>query len=158
MVWMEPKEHSSDCYSCLTNITGITSKSKHTVKYPNAPSAMRPVPHNEVLPIPKPPANVIVDDEDSATDEADLEQIGETFDCDSKFEANCSSSKPHLLIQGDLNDLERYLNLSKKEAEILASRLKGWNLLQQGTKVCLFRNRQDEFKCFFLQRKFSSIL
>jgi hypothetical protein len=32
---------------------------------------MRPVPHNEVLPIAKPPANVIMDDEDSATDEAD---------------------------------------------------------------------------------------
>jgi hypothetical protein len=59
---MEPKEHSSDCYFCLTNITEITSKSKHTVKYPNVPSAMRPVPHNEALPIPKPPANVIVDD------------------------------------------------------------------------------------------------
>jgi hypothetical protein len=34
---------------------------------------MRPVPHNEALPIPKPPANEIVDDEDSAADEADLE-------------------------------------------------------------------------------------
>jgi hypothetical protein len=33
---------------------------------------MRPVRHKEVLPIPKPPANVIMDDE------ADLEQAGET--------------------------------------------------------------------------------
>jgi hypothetical protein len=41
--------------------------------------------------------------------------------------------------------------LSKKEAEILACRLKEWNLLQQGTKVCFFRNLQDEFKCFFSQ-------
>jgi hypothetical protein len=91
MVWREPKDHSSDCYFCLTNITGITSKSKYIVKYPNVPSAMRPVPHNEALPIPKPPANVIVDDEDSATDEADLEQVGETFDCDPTSEASCSS-------------------------------------------------------------------
>jgi hypothetical protein len=30
----------------------------------------------------------MVDDEDSATDEADLEQVGETFDCDPTFEAN----------------------------------------------------------------------
>jgi hypothetical protein len=64
MVWRQPKDHSSDCYSCLTNITGITSKSKHTVKYANVPSAMRPVPHNEALPLTKPPANVILDDED----------------------------------------------------------------------------------------------
>jgi hypothetical protein len=63
---------------------------------------MRSVPHNEALPIPKPPANVIVDDEDSATVEADLEQVGETFDCDLTFEASCSSSEPHLLTQGIL--------------------------------------------------------
>jgi hypothetical protein len=98
---------------------------------------MRPVPHNEALPIPKPPANVIVDDEDSTTDEADLEQVGETFDCDPTFEASCSFSEPHLLAR-DLNDPVRDQNLSKKEAEILACRLKGWNLLQQGTKVCFF--------------------
>jgi hypothetical protein len=58
---------------------------------------MRPIPHNEALPIPKPPANVIVDNEDFTTDEA-----------------SCSSSEPHLLTQGDLNDLVRDLNLSKK--------------------------------------------
>jgi hypothetical protein len=58
---------------------------------------VRPVPHKEALPIPKPPANMIVDDEDSATDEAYLEQVGETFDCDPTFEASCSSSEPHLL-------------------------------------------------------------
>lgn len=46
------KRHSSDCYFCLTN----TSKSKHTVKcmmsvkYPNFPSAVQPVPHGEELP------------------------------------------------------------------------------------------------------------
>jgi hypothetical protein len=79
-----------------------------------------------------------VDDEDSATDEADLEQVGETFDCDLTFEASCSSSEPHILTQGDLKDLVCDLNLSKKEAEILACRLKGWNLLQQCTKVCFF--------------------
>jgi hypothetical protein len=65
-------------------------------------------------------------------------QVEETFDCDPTFEAICSSSEPHLLIQGDLNNLVSDLNFLKKEAEILASRLKEWNLLQQGTKVCFF--------------------
>jgi hypothetical protein len=64
-------------------------------------------------------------DEDSATDEADLEQVGQTSDYGPTFEASCSVSAPHLLTQGDLNDLFRDLNLVKKEAEILASRLKG---------------------------------
>jgi hypothetical protein len=54
MAWREPKDHSSDCF-CTTNIKGISRKSKHTVKYPNLPSAVRPVPHSEGLPVPHPP-------------------------------------------------------------------------------------------------------
>jgi hypothetical protein len=38
----------SDCYFCLTSITHVTAKSKHTVQYPNLPYAMRPVPHSAV--------------------------------------------------------------------------------------------------------------
>jgi len=54
MVWREPKDHSSDCYFCLTNVTGITSISKRAPKYPDLPSAIRPVPHSEELPVPRP--------------------------------------------------------------------------------------------------------
>ena len=43
------------------------------------------------------------------------------------------------------------LNLSKKEAELLGSRLKGWNLLHRDTEICFFRNRQNEFREFFSQ-------
>jgi hypothetical protein len=39
--------------------------------------------------------------------------------------------------------------LSKKETEILGSTLKGWNLLQNDTKGCFFRNRPDEFQDFY---------
>jgi hypothetical protein len=46
MVWREPRDYSSDDYFCLTNITAMTSKSKYTVKYPDVPSAMTPVPHS----------------------------------------------------------------------------------------------------------------
>jgi hypothetical protein len=59
MVWREPKDHSSDCYFYLTNIRGITSKSRHTVKYPDLPSAVRPVPHSEEYPVPKASKNLI---------------------------------------------------------------------------------------------------
>jgi len=31
------------------------------------------------------------------------------------------------------------------------SRLKGWNLLRQDTKVCFYRGRHEEFKDFFSQ-------
>ena len=61
------------------------------------------------------------------------------------------SNEPHLLTQGDLNDLVRDLHLSKNQAELLGSQLKGWNLLDRGTKVCYFRNRQEDLKNFFSQ-------
>jgi hypothetical protein len=65
MVWREPTDHSSDCYFCLTNIKGIISKSKHIIKYPDSPYAMRPVSHSEDLPVPHHPENVTFSDDDS---------------------------------------------------------------------------------------------
>ena len=107
--------HSSDCYFCITQIKGISSKSKHTVKYQNLPSAMRPVPHYEDLPIPHSPTHLTLEDEQD----------------DATFETSTSSCEPHLLTQGELNDLVRDLKLSIKQAELLVSRLKGWNLFQK---------------------------
>ncbi|UYV64460.1 K02A2.6-like [Cordylochernes scorpioides] len=46
-------------------VTGITSKSRHTVEYPDLPSAMRPVPHSDILPVAQSPENVIFSDDDS---------------------------------------------------------------------------------------------
>jgi hypothetical protein len=104
---------------------------------------MRPVPHSEGLPVPHPPTHLIVGDE--SEHEAHTEVHNDEKD-DPTFEASTSSCEHHLLTQGDLNDLVRDLKLSKKRAELLGSRLKGWNLLQNDTKVCFFRNRQDEFQ------------
>ena len=47
------------------------------------------------------------------------------MDCDPTFAGVYSSNESHLLTQGDLNDNVRDLNLSKKQDEILGSRLKG---------------------------------
>jgi len=58
MVWRESTDHVSDCYFCLTSITGVRVKSKHTAQYPNLPSVMRPVPHSAELPVPKTPTNI----------------------------------------------------------------------------------------------------
>jgi hypothetical protein len=59
MFWRETEEHSS------ANTTGITSKFKHTVKYPDLPSEMRPAPHSEELFVPKFPLIFSVDNSDS---------------------------------------------------------------------------------------------
>jgi len=95
---------------------------------------LRPVPHSAELPVPKPPTNMTLSD--TKTNDEDVGQVNNNMDCDPTFAGASSSSEPHLLTQGDLNDTVRDLNLSKKQAEVLGSRLKGWNLLHQDTKVC----------------------
>jgi len=149
MVWREPTDHVSDCYFCLTSITSVTAKSKHTVQYPNLPSAMRPVPHSAELPLPKPPTNMALSD--SVSSDEDVGQANNSMDCDPTFVGAISSNELHLLTQGDLNDIVCNLNLSKKQAEPLGSRLKGWNLLCQDTKVCFYLGRHEDFNYFFSQ-------
>lgn len=144
MIWREPRDHVSDCYFCLTNVSGITSKSKRTVSYPNLPSAMRPIQHSDELPVPVPPESIILREEEENRVEDNVDNEVE----DPDFQT-LDSSEPHLLEQEDLNDLVRDLKLSKQQAELLGSRLKGWNLLQKNTKVCVFRNRHAEFEDFF---------
>jgi len=133
VVWREATDHVSDCYFCLTSITGVTAKFKHAVQYPNLPSAMRPVPHSAELTAPTPPAHMTLNDSDSSDEH--LGQANNNMDCDPRFAGACSCNEPHLLTQRDLNDIVRDLNLSKKQAELLGSRVKGWNLLHQDTKV-----------------------
>ena len=50
MVWREQANHVDDCYFCLTDVAGFNSKSKGNIKYPNLPSAIRPIPHSVDLP------------------------------------------------------------------------------------------------------------
>ena len=149
MFWRQPTDHVSDCYFHLTNITGVTAKSKHTIQYPNLPSAMRPLPHSAELSVPKPPTKMMMNDSESSDEDAG--QANNNKDCDPTFAGACSSNEPHLLTQADLNDIICDLNLSKKQADLLGSRLKGWILLCQDTKVCFNHGCHEEFKDFFSQ-------
>ena len=44
MIWRKPTNHTSDCYFCLSQIKGFTSKTKCRMKYPNVHSTEFPVP------------------------------------------------------------------------------------------------------------------
>ena len=57
MVWTEPSNRSSDWYFCFTPpvASDMSRKKKQRINYPNIPSAIRPVPHGEDLPVPEPP-------------------------------------------------------------------------------------------------------
>ena len=62
---------------------------------------------------------------DSESGDEDVGQANNKMDCYPTFAGACASNEPHLLTQGGLNDIVRDLNLSKKQAELLGSRLKG---------------------------------
>jgi hypothetical protein len=112
MVWRETVDHASDCYFCLTSIAGVTTKSNHSVRYPNLPSGMRPVPHSAELPIPNPPTNMTLSDSESSDE--DKGQANKNVDYDPAFAEACSSNEQHLLAQGDMYII-RDLKLSKSK-------------------------------------------
>ena len=69
-------------------------------------------PHSKELLVLKPPKNLTCSDDNSDFDEDCGQQEGDNVHCKLTFEASCSSSELHLLIQ-DLNDFVCDLNLSK---------------------------------------------
>lgn len=88
------------------------------------PTAMTRVPYGENLPIPQAPAHVTVDDKsecEMATSVRNEEQDDPIFKAESR--------EHHLIHEGELNNLVRDLSCQKKRAQLLGSRLKGWNLL-----------------------------
>ncbi|GBM22452.1 hypothetical protein AVEN_221515-1 [Araneus ventricosus] len=128
MVWREPRCHLTDCYFCMTSTIGFSSKSKHTIQYPNISSAVRPVPHNESLPIPVAPKTYTLQPE---TDLEDFEtQPGSSMSTDDneEYPVNLVHRQPHLVTQPEVNDLVRDLELPKSKSQLLGSRLQQWNL------------------------------
>lgn len=50
LVWREPTNHY-DCYFCLTITDRYSKEEINKIYYPAVPSAIRPVPHGEGLPV-----------------------------------------------------------------------------------------------------------
>ena len=103
---------------------------------------MRPVPHSDDLPVPKPPVNkdlLSSSDKEMPSREDSAESIS-LEDIQSIY-SGTSGNEQHWIMQEDLNDLARDLYLSKQQSELLASRLKQWNLVQEDVRITSFRNR-----------------
>lgn len=149
MVWREPTDHVRDCYFCITKTEGFSKKQRDKIQYPNLPSAIRPVPHSEELPVPIAPLNLdnIVPGDSSSSSESDLQLPKHTTD-DTTFLPS-TSSEPHLITQNKLNDLVRDLGLSKQKSELLGSSFQEWNLLDKNVSVSLYRKRNITFASFY---------
>lgn len=128
--WREPFDHISDCYFCAMNTTGINRKNRHSLQYPNLPSARRTVAHCEEIPVSALTQLPHIDDDDEATTS---DNVGDT---DQEYK---TQDGPQPFSQCELNDLVRDLSLSKTSCELLASRFKEKNLLSEDARITFFR-------------------
>jgi hypothetical protein len=106
---------------------------------------MRPVPHSEELPVPifsvLPQITLLSPEGDSSPED------------DTRDEDFSVETIPQLFSQVELNDLVRDLNLPKNSAELLASRLKEKNLLENGVRITFYRSRHEDFLSFFTKEE-----
>jgi len=124
----------------------MNRKKKKRIDYPNIPSAIRPVPHGEDLPVPEPPKDYTLNSE---MEEEDKEKTGPHEEpTDPDFQGPASES-PHKLTQNELNDLVRDFELPKVKAKLLACEMKQWKCLDEGMKITLYRYRQKNLEEFF---------
>ena len=129
----------------LNKTDGHNSKYKSTIVYRSIPSAIRPVEHDDSLPVPKPPQQWTLHEEEPTSTSPEDDPGPSCSNVDLDFPEPVI---PNLIFQFELTDLARGLNLSKYQAELLAFLLQEWNLLQQGDKV-LYRKRQQSLSSFF---------
>ena len=113
VIWREPTDHTTDCYFCMSNITGFAYKTRSSVNYPNIKSASKPVPHDPIsCPIPTPPDSFTLDEEP----QEDYEVSTADDDSDSDYQPE---EEIHLINYAELCDLTRDLALTKDQAELL---------------------------------------
>jgi len=142
MVWREQVNHFDDCYFCLCNLAGYNKKNKKDIEYPNLRSAIRPIPHGPDVPLPKLRNKMKCRSmSDSTASDEDKSSVY----------MPSSTDKPQTFTQGEINNLVRDLGLSKKHAELLGSRLQEKHLLKAGVTFSWYRQREDDFKKFFVK-------
>ena len=132
-------------------MTGWNQRNKKDWYYPDIESARRPVPYCFEVPVP-----VFKFLPDLTADETLLEAMEDSDSSCSNYsstsmaaEASSLSTNHKTFSQGQLNDLVRDLNLSKESSKLLASCLGEHGLLDSGTKITFYRNRDDLLLRFF---------
>lgn len=156
MLWREPVHHQTDCYFCLCKTTGYNAKSKKVAEYPNVQSVTFPVPitqneinlnnHRESDNFEGPESEIQLSRHDEA------QEGPSNFQDMDEVESKVSDEdvlQKDTFNQNELSDLIRDLGLSKKNAELLASRLQEKKCLTSNTKVTFYRNRDVPFRKFF---------
>ena len=109
---------------------------------------LHPLPHCYTAlssPVPTPPVREQQSLEDSSKSESEEDAV----DTDDNFRAGTEKRNSYYTNKKDLNDLIRDLGLTKSNGELLTSRLKQWNLLDESVQIANQRKRHQVFSSFF---------
>jgi len=107
------------------------------------PSAIRPIPHIEDLPVPVPLQQYILDSDDEPTEKREKSPQPSTS-TDADFTADLQSNEFHRITQEELNDLIGDLDLPKCKTELLGWRLQQWNLLKENVRISVYCKRYED--------------
>lgn len=153
-IWREPSNHLTDCYFCMVDPTRRRKgKNAPPIEYPDIPSSMAPVLHNQMdLPVPQPPSReeacLAKDREGAASSDSDSEEVQCTSGARRRHRVS-GERCPYYPNQDDINDLIREMALTKSNAELLISRLSQWDLLDESVRVSSQRKRHCSFSFYF---------
>lgn len=170
MTWLPRSEHSANaCYFCLNQSlnSGLRFSNRETFMYQQVESVIPAVlrsQENKYAPSEYPPeAEEDLPMESPSFDEGAstsysiqpsttiTEESVTRSEYQPSLDEAASHKIQHLISQNDFNDLVRDLNLSKRNSEILASRLNQWNLVAEDFKITAGRKRSftESFdRCF----------
>ena len=130
MIWKEQQNHVDNCYLCLAQVSSGINLYKRKVDYSDLNSAQRPLPHNDILPVPIPPEqekeSPYEDSKMNVEDQCGLmsDEEDDEIETETEVSALLDSMEPKLIGQKDLNHLCRDLELTKDKSQLLGSRLK----------------------------------
>ena len=128
-IWRETTDHSSNCFSCMVDPSKRRGgKNAPAIIYPDLLSSIAPVPHCSELPVPTPPKR----EQQCLQKKSSSEEHEDT---DPEFRDPTDERNPYYPNQEDINDLIRDLGLTKSNGELLTSRLKQWNLLDESVHI-----------------------
>jgi len=87
----------------ITKIADFSQFSKHKLQYPIISSALIHIPHDDSMPVPKPPEPYTIDS-DSESDEVSPEDTGPSMNADPDF-LTCDTLQPYLITQAELFEI-----------------------------------------------------
>ena len=177
-IWKKPLD-KSDCYFCMTNVTGINKVRPDKILYATVSSVVRPQKQIVESFIDEASRDSFIQGMDgmqvACGTEEDVENLNHHTDDDtdeneslteaesesveSEEELSSDSDEEYVPIgkeksqkkisQAQLNDMFRNAGLAKDAAELMASQLKSYNVLEKDVNVTFYRNREEAFRTYF---------